>query len=394
MEARLAQGLRARYPSQMTSLTWQEIRRNFPSTESSIHFNHAGISPISNKVVKAVTEFLDHLSHFTQEKHEQYEARIEDFRAAYAKLIGAEAGEIAFTKNTSEGLSLVAAGLDWQAGDNVIAVDGEYPSNVYPWWSLRRLGVETTMVTRKGPFTSLADIQSVAKDRTRLVALSFVDWATGGRSAIEEIGDWCQSHNILLCVDGIQGVGAIPIDVHKAKIDFMSVGSHKWLLSPEGCGALFISRRVLDRLRPVLWGWNSVKSADEYLPYHFDPRNDAARFEPGSASILSVLAFGTSIEWLLEIGTMAIEERIFHLGDLLADGLGARGLEIISPREHERRSGILVFRPSGNPEELMQKLAEEKVVVRVRSGGIRLAPHFYNDESDISGFFSALDRLA
>ncbi len=373
-------------------MDWNQWRSEFPITQHVTHFNHAGVSPVSRRVAAAVTAFITEATLIDAAAQRRWEQRTEAVRGAFARLVGARADEIAFVKNTSEGLSLVAAGIDWRAGDNVIAVDGEYPSNVYPWFGLRRWEVETRMVRPVQGRVRAADVAALIDARTRLVSVSFVDWNSGGRTDLRPLGELCRRHGILFCVDGIQGVGAIPLDVECEHIDCLAVGGHKWLLAPEGCGCLFVSRRVMDRVHSVLHGWKSVRDAETYLPYHFDPRPDAAQFEPGSPSVLSTYALGAAIDLLLEIGTEAVRQRLYDLTDRLAAGLRPRGAEVVSPWAHDERSGIVVFR-LGDPQRLWAELNRQGFVVRMRGGGIRIAPHFYNNEDDIDRLLAALDRL-
>jgi selenocysteine lyase/cysteine desulfurase len=172
----------------------------------------------------------------------------------------------------------------------------------------------------------------------------------------------------------------------------MAVGGHKWLLAPEGCGCLFVSHRVVDRLSSVLQGWKSVTDADTYLPYHFTPRPDAGKFEPGSPSVLSTYALGAAIDVLHEVGPARIEGRLLALTDRLAAGVRRRGADLVSPWGDGERSGIVVFRLGDDPQRLCGELIRRGFVVRVRSAGIRVAPHFYNNEDDIDRFLAALDR--
>jgi len=374
-------------------MDWNHWRREFPITEHVTHLNHAGVSPVSQRVVAAVTGFINEALVVDAPTQRRWEARAEAARAAFARLVGAHADEIAFVKNTSEGVSLIAAGLDWRDGDNVIAVDGEYPSNVYPWFGLRRWGVETRLVQAVRGRVLVDDVRRLVDTRTRLVSVSFVDWSSGARTDLQPIGALCRERGMLFCVDGIQGVGAIRLDVERALIDCLAVGGHKWLLAPEGCGCLFVSRRVVDRLQSVLHGWKSVTDADTYLPYHFTPRPDAAKFEPGSPSQLSTQALGAAIDLLLEIGPEHIEQRLFELTDRLAAGLRVRGAEIVSPWEAGERSGIVVFRLGEDPQRLSAELNRQGFVVRVRGGGIRVAPHFYINDDDINRLLAVLDRL-
>ena len=239
----------------------------------------------------------------------------------------------------------------------------------------------------------LADVQALVDARTRVVAVSFVDWNGGGRTALRPLGEFCRARGILFCVDGIQGVGALQLDVERECIDCLAVGGHKWVLAPEGCGCLFISRRVVDRIQSVVHGWKSVQDADTYLPYHFDPRLDAAKFEPGSPSHLSAHALGAAVDLLLEIGPAQVEARVLALTDYVAAGLRARGLEVMSPWGDGERSAIVVVRIGAAPQPVATELNLRGFVVRVRGGGIRIAPHFYNSEDDIDRFLFALDQL-
>ena len=372
----------------------ERYRDEFPVTRRLVHLNHAGIAPASTRVARAVAAFMEQALDLDASTESVWSARGEQVRASFAALVGARADEIAFVDSTSVGLSLVAAGLDWTAGDNVLAPDGEYPANVYPWFGLRRWGVETRLVRPRRGFTPrVEDLEGAADERTRLVAVSFVDWQTGARTDLAPLGRWCRERGILFAVDGIQGVGALPLDVERANIDVLAVGGHKWLLSLEGVGCLFVSRRVADRLHSVLHGWKSVTDHDTNLPYHFEPRPDAAKFEPGSVSWLGIHVLGTALEMLHEVGAERIEARILELTDRLAAGLRARGAEIVSPWGAGERSGIVNFRAGGGEDRLVAALLERGFFVRLRAGGVRVAPHFYNDEDDIDRLLHALDQL-
>jgi selenocysteine lyase/cysteine desulfurase len=315
--------------------------------------------------------------------YQGWERRAEEVRAAAARLIGARASEIAFVRSTSEGLSLVASGLAWEPGDNVVSVADEYPSNVYPWFGLQRFGVETRLLARPRLRFTADDVAAVVDARTRVVAVSAVDWQSGFRADLAALGELCRARGILFVIDGIQAVGAVQVDVAASGVDVLAAGGHKWLLGPEGCGLLFVSERVVERIRPVVLGWKSVANAGVYLPYHFDLRPDAARLEPGSAPHLGIHAFGAAIDLLLEVGLPAIEARVLDLTEQLAAGLQALGATILSPRAPAERSAILTF-TLDDTRVLYRTLVDAGIVVRPRLGGIRLAPHFYNDADDVA----------
>jgi selenocysteine lyase/cysteine desulfurase len=365
-------------------MDWAQWREDFPSAARVVHMNHAGISPLPRRVAAAIQSFADDALMLDPATYQRWEARAAAARAAAARLIGARAQEIAFVRNTSEGLSLVASGLHWQPGDNVVTVAEEYPSNVYPWFGLQRLGVETRLLARPGVRFGADDIAALIDRRTRVLAVSAVDWQSGFRVDLAALAELCRAREVLfVVVDAIQAVGALGVDVAACGIDVLAAGGHKWLLAPEGCGMLFVSDRVVERIYPVVLGWKSVRNPGVYLPYHFELRADAARLEPGSAPHLALHAFGTALDLLLEIGPAAIEARVLDITDRLIEGLERLGATILSPGARAERSAILTF-VLGDTPALHAALTEAGIIARPRLGGIRLAPHFYNDADDIA----------
>jgi selenocysteine lyase/cysteine desulfurase len=352
--------------------------------------NHAGISPLPRRVADTLRAFADDAVRIDAAVQESWGRRAEEARAAFARLIGARSSEIAFVGNTSQGISMIAAGIKWRQGDNVVALEDEYPSNVYPWWGLRRWGVETRMVPRPMSRFGVDEVAPFIDGRTRVLAVSAVDWQTGFRADLAALAMLCRERDVLLCVDGIQAVGALAVDVAADGIDCLVAGGHKWLLAPEGSGAMFLSKRALERVEPVILGWKSVRDADRYLPYHFDLRDGAAAFEPGSPPQVSILALGAAVELLLEVGTKEIEEGILDLTRQLAEGLTRRGATIVSPWGAGERSSILTFR-MGDGRPVLDAFSRARIVARPRAGGVRLAPHFYNDGDDVARVLDAVD---
>ncbi|EAU64039.1 NifS protein [Stigmatella aurantiaca DW4/3-1] len=290
-------------------------------------------------------------------------------------------------RNTSHGLGLVAEGLDWKPGDEVaVATSIEYPSNVYPWLHLKDRGVEVREIVSspEGGVTPEA-VAAALTPRTRLVALSSVQFASGFRTDLDAVGALCERQGVLLCVDGIQSIGCSPVDVKRSRIHFLSADSHKWMLGISGIGFLYVAKDVLPRLRPALVGWRSTTDAWNFNRSHFELRPDAGRLEEGSHSFTGIYALGAALELLLEVGMPDIESRIRALLTSLDEGL--RGLGCDTGPSPEHRAGILTFLPpKGESRTLSAWLGERDVSLSLRRGRIRLSPHFYNQPEEIERF--------
>jgi len=362
-------------------------RAEFPVLEKQLYFNHAGVAPTSLRVAAAVREWMDDLVHHGVRHERQWEAHSEHVRRLAARVIGAAPEEIAFVRNTSHGLGLVAEGLDWRPGDEVaVATAIEYPSNVYPWLHLKDRGVEVREIAApEGGITPEA-VAAALTPRTRLVALSSVQYASGYRTELDAVGELCERAGVLLCVDGIQSVGCLPVDVKRSRVHFLSADSHKWMLGISGSGFLYVAKEVLPRLRPVLVGWRSTTDAWNFHRSHFELRADALKLEEGSAAYTSIYGLGAALELLLEVGLERIEARIRELLTLLEGELRALGCDTGPAPEH--RAGILTFLPpAGDPRPLSSWLSEREVSISLRRGRLRVSPHFYNQPEE-------LERLA
>jgi selenocysteine lyase/cysteine desulfurase len=375
------------------TISWSRTRAFFPVTRELVYLNHAGVAPISTRVQEAMERYLvEATARGAFDYLRSYDAEIERVRGCAAGLIGARREEIAFVKNTSEGLGIVAAGLDWQPGDQVVTCDLEYPSNVYPWWSLRGRGVETVLLKgRDGrlPFERIEE--ALASPRVRLLALSSVEFGSGARNDLEALGKLCRERGALFCVDAIQSLGCLPIDVERCAIDFLAADGHKWLLSVEGCGVFYCASRVLDRVTPRIVGWRSVAGRNDFDVYDLTLYPDASRFEEGSPNTAGIFALGAAIDLLLELGIDAIAERVLALTDRAVRGLAERGAVLRSPRGPGEASGIVSFTlPGEAPSRTVRRLREARIFAIERRGGVRISPHFYNDEDEIDRLLSAL----
>ncbi|MDP7032854.1 MAG: aminotransferase class V-fold PLP-dependent enzyme [Planctomycetota bacterium] len=361
----------------------EELRDLFPACREGVYLNHGGVAPTSTRVRDAVNTWMEDLVLHGIAGEDDWEMRTDEIRARVAELIGAQASEIAFVRNTSHGLGLVAEGLEWSEGDEVaICVEEEYPSNIYPWQHLAGRGVEVRPIPATGRGVSVSAVSEQITPRTRLVAVSSVQYTSGSVTDLVELGRLCRERNVLLCVDGIQSVGAFPLDVEEAGIDFLSADSHKWMLGLPGVGFLYVSHRVVDRVRPVLVGWKSTTDCWNFDRALYDLRSDASKFEEGSPCYPAIYGLGAAIDLLLEIGVERIAERITGLLDRLAIGLKTLGCEI-SP-DPGNRAGILTFTPRrGESQALLEHLESHQIQVSLRRNRIRVSPHVYNTEDEI-----------
>jgi selenocysteine lyase/cysteine desulfurase len=370
---------------------WARARSFFPVTRDWVYLDHAGVAPISTRVAEALRHYADRATRDGATDYAFYEAEVARVRTRAARLLGAEADEIAFAKNTTEGLGIVASGLDWKRGDVVVTCDLEYPSNVTPWRGLRERGVETRLLPGARGHLPLERVEEALRDpRVRLVSLSSVEFSSGARNDLEAIGALCRDAGVLFCVDAIQSLGCLPLDVERSGIDFLSADGHKWLLCVEGCGIFYCARRMLERLTPRIVGWHNVAEPGDFDRYQTALRSDAGRFEEGSTNTAGIFALGAAIDLILELEVDAIGRRVLALTDRLVDGLSERGARVLSPRG-ACASGIVAFRAGDEPPaRTAERLRARRIHTVVRGGAVRASPHCYIEEAEIDALLDAL----
>ena len=363
---------------------WMRWREQFPVTQKYIYLNHAGVSPLSLRVREAMQEFLNDAVDNGAVNAASWTATVEGCRHSAARLINADASEIAFMKNTTQGLIIAANGIDWREGDNIVTTTVEFPANIYPWWSLKeRYGVEMRMVQERGGQILTEEIEAAIDARTRVVTIGHVEFASGFRNDIAAIGEICRKKGIWFVVDAIQSLGVIDLDVNACNIDIFAADGHKWLLAPEGAAIFYCAREKQDRLINTNVGWASVVNPRDFLNYDFTPKPDATRFEEGSYNSVGLHGLRAAIELLLEIGVVRIEARVLNLTRRLIEGLQSKGYRIITPNIESKRSGIVLFQSDRySATELCTRFQHENVICAER-GGVRLSPHFYNSEAEI-----------
>ncbi|HEX4499170.1 MAG TPA: aminotransferase class V-fold PLP-dependent enzyme, partial [Thermoanaerobaculia bacterium] len=322
--------------------------QEFPVTRECVYLNHAGVGPLSRRAAERMAMLAATVSRSGDRLWADRMEEVERVRGLAARMLGArEAREVAFVENTSTALSLVAEGLDWKPGDNVVGAALEFPSNVYPWMSLAARGVEYRRAEERDGRIDPGELFALIDSRTRMVALSWVQYASGFRSDLERIGRACRELGILFVVDVIQGLGALGLDVEADFVDVAAASAHKWLLGPEGIALLYVSDRVVERLRPLRSGWRSVRDPFQWTDFDLTWGDGAKRFESGTLNVYGILALGGSLEVLLEIGAGEIEPRVLALANLAARGLANLDFKVVSSRHRQETSGIVTAVPSG-----------------------------------------------
>jgi cysteine desulfurase / selenocysteine lyase len=373
-------------------MDFQAVQAEFPIRATRTYLNNAAIAPAPIEVIAAMNRFLaDVRDHGDGHYLDWCRHADEVIKHKIATLIGADRSEIAFVKNTTEGVLLVANGLDWAPGDNVVVPDIEYPSNVYCWMNLARRGVTIKWLKSRAGRILVDDLAALIDDRTRLVTLSAVQFSNGFRQDLVRTAELCRSRGVLLNLDAIQYVGALHLDLAQCPVDFLSVGGHKWLLGPIGTGFFYCRRSVLDRLRPHNIGYHSVAKDADHLDYELVFRPDAGRFEEALVNFPGLWGLEAAVDLLLRVGTVRIEQHILALTDSLVEGVRTKGYTLLSSREPGERSGIVSFRhPTRGVDELQTRLQAARIDVAVCLGALRASPGVHNDIADVERLVDAL----
>ncbi|HEY0140952.1 MAG TPA: aminotransferase class V-fold PLP-dependent enzyme [Thermoanaerobaculia bacterium] len=367
-------------------------RELFPVTRHLTYFNHAAVGPLSTRAYEAMERHARDQRDYGALHWREWYTEFDAFRQSAARLIHARPDEIAILKNTSEGLSFVAEGLRWSEGENVVTTALEFPSNWTPWKRLARRGVET----RVAATPVVAEIERLIDDRTRLVTVSSVAFHNGFTADLNAIGELCARHNVLFCVDAIQSLGVLPMDVKAARISFLAADGHKWLCGPEGAAIFFVASEHRDTLEPIESGWTNVDRKGRFLDCGLELLPDARRFEAGSLNTNGVYGLRAAIDLVHEIGIDTIRERALRIASTLADGLASIGFRVESPLP--LRSAIVGATPPDVEKASLlwwhRKLEEERIVTAPREGLLRFSPHHYNDESEVARVVDVLKRLS
>lgn len=370
---------------------WEDFRSQMLVVQKWAYFDHAGVSPLPRPTSEILAEWAADTAANGTVNWMHWRGFVEQAREFGAELLGAQTDEIAVIRNTTEGVNIVAEGFPWKEGDNVVTLDNEFPTNLYPWMNLADRGVETRQVATEDGRVSLDRVIDACNEHTRLVSVSWVGYQTGWRNDLAALADIAHNRGALLFVDGIQALGAFPLDVSQIPVDFLAADGHKWLLGPEGAGLFYMRGEHVDWLRPTGVGWNSVRHAGAFTDTRLDVKPNAGRYEGGSYNMGGIAGLAESLRLLHEIGIVEIADRLLDITDRLCQRLEQSGGVIASCREGERRSGIVVFElPGRDPEAVKQHCRQQNVILNCRAGRTRISPHVYTNDEDMDRLMAAL----
>jgi selenocysteine lyase/cysteine desulfurase len=368
-------------------------RALFPITERAIYLNHAAVSPPPLKTIEAIQSQLRDVSENGSVNFRSWVAVKERARQLLAEMLGARPEQVAFTRNTSDGLSTVANGLDWRPGDNLVTFRNEFPSNIYPWLRVRdSLGVEVRMCEERDGRIDLDEFISLIDARTRIVAISQIQYASGFRADLERLGRAARAHDALLVVDVIQALGVAPINAESDLIDVAAAACHKWLLTPEGIGLLYLSSRARERIQPTLVGWISVPNPEDYNNFEQGWNRGTLAWETGTGPASLFYGLQASLDLLNETGIDNIQRYLESLTDRLCEQLRSTSYQVVSSRSPAEKSQIVCLRHTGGltSMDLYSHLKKRNIITAPRGDRLRISPHFYNTAEDIDELVRAL----
>ena len=373
------------------------MHSQFPILEDDApYLNHAAVGPWPRCTAEAVQAFADENMRHGSNGYLNWVRREQELRKDLAELTGApSAADIALLKNTTECISVVAWGLDWNPGDSIVLPAAEFPSNRLPWLAQEQRGVDVREIDIRQAENAETALIDAMDDSTRLLTVRSVQWADGFRLDLERLGTECKRRDILFFVDAIQQLGALPMDVVACHADFLAADAHKWLLAPEGIAVFYSRPEARDRLQLLQRGWNMVDKPWIFDRNEWEPSATARRFEAGSPNSTGQAALHASVRLLLEHGMDAVSGSILENTDFLLRHLpDITGVQVTSRTRAERRSGIVSFRHvSTAPDAIYQALRDRGISCAVREGSVRISPHFYQGEKELEKLMLALTHI-
>lgn len=363
-------------------------RREFPVTRDKVFLAHAGVCALPQRVAKAISDYAQEAVTGDQEKF-VFPGILDDGRKLAARLLNCQSEEVAFVGPTSLALSLVASGLNFRRGDNILIYFDDYPSNVYPWMALAERGVEVRLMNTRGlGMIRPKDVIGQVDENTRLVALASCHFISGYRIDYAAIGKFLRSRKILFCLDAIQTLGAFPTTVEH--VDFLAADAHKWLLGPCGAGLMYVRREIQEKLNPPIYGWHNVRCPNFVAQEHIVFRTDARKYEAGTHNLMGIVGMAAAMELILEIGVENIARELLRKRAWLVPALQAKGCTVLQADAPPGSSTGIVsfFKADTDLTALDQKLLDANILTSLRTDRkgqhyIRLSPHFYNTDAEL-----------
>lgn len=373
-------------------LSWHEkFRYQFNGLNRTVFLNSAAVCLVPDPVKRAVYEWARR----GETLDFDHERILSSAQRHAARFVGGEADEIFFSKSTTHGIQQFIINFPWKAGDSVVLSEGEFPANRLPWLDLRKRGIDVRLVESVNGLVDLNALEAACDATTRVISVSWVQYHTGQKLDLQQIGEFCRTGDIFFVVDAIQGLGIVPLDARTCHIDWLSADGHKWLCAPEGIGIVWVSQRALDTLDTYCKGWTAVKKPFDFTATDQELADNASRFNDGSHNILGIMALDAALVMLLNAGIDRINQRVEELAGYVIEKVHNRGGELLTPENSADRAGIVSFTlPKTVAAELQAGLRKNGIVCSARSGALRFAVHAFNRINDINRAFAVLDKLA
>ena len=369
----------------------KKARKYFPYLKKGIiYFNHASTGPLTTGVKKAIDSLLNEKNEGKVDDYKELLRIADESKTFLGKMLNTSADRIAFTSNTSTGLNILAQGIEWEKGDRIILNDVEFPANVYPFLNLKNKGVEIDFVKSENGIVTAEDLIQDITPKTKLISISSVQFLSGYRIDLEKLGTICNEIGVILSVDAIQGLGAVNVDVQKGNVDFLSCGTQKWMLGLQGMAFIYVSEQLQNKLNTALIGWLSMENAWDLINYDFTLKQTANRYQPGTLNTFGIYALNASLKMFDNFGFESIEKQIISNSQYFIEILADAGFNpVLKDCEDKFLSGIVSFRSNGG-EKIVNYLRKRNIIVAVREGFVRFAPHFYNTKKEIDKVFAEL----
>jgi selenocysteine lyase/cysteine desulfurase len=367
----------------------RDYRNDFPDFAPTVYLDCAYQGPFPRRAIARIQQAIELKSHPERMGSAEYFELPDRVRARLANMVGADASEIALTNSATQGVGVVAAGLDFEAGDEVVVASSNFPSNLFTWLHLQRKGVRVRVVKPVCGRVRMEDVGAALGPRTRVLALDWVSYTNGLAIELARMGELAHRQGSIFLVDGTQGVGAVELNLHELPVDVLAVAAYKWLLGPYGTGFVYLSSGVQDHLDLPVVNWLSVEGSEDFDALPMDeftlPRSARVFDVPGTANFLNLYALEASLQYVQEAGVGVVSRHCARLLDRLGEGLSRLGYTVVRAAEPEGRPAILGFHGKSleATTKLHERLRREHVAVSLRHGIIRVSPYLYNTEADI-----------